>query len=231
MTNPLDHMDTPQKKFDAYAESYEQLHTRSVSASGEDAGYFHEYKIGCLRRLGLRDSDRVLDYGCGIGNLAVRLKRLAVDVHGYDPSGESLNVCRSRVPGMALYQRPEEIPEGYFDTAVMSGVLHHIPVSGRARALRDAVASLRPGGRLVVFEHNPGNPMTRKVVRDCPFDDDAILLAPKEVAGLLRDAGCTDIRTDYIVFFPKFLSWARWLEPRLRRCPFGAQTMTCGVRA
>jgi SAM-dependent methyltransferase len=221
---------TTDQKFDAYAETYQQLHTQSVATSGERADYFHDYKMRCLSRLGLRMSDRILDYGCGIGNLTLRLKHGGYLVHGYDPSEKSLEVIRSRAPDVELYHLTDEIPKDFFDVAVMSGVLHHIPTADRADVVREVLGRLRRGGKLIIFEHNPFNPLTKKAVHDCPFDDDAILLKPSEIVRLLQRAGYTDVRLDFIVFFPKVLSFFRPFESALRWCPLGGQTMTIGSR-
>lgn len=217
-------------KFDEYARDYDALHAKSIESSGESTEYFAVYKLDCLKRLGARKTDRVLDYGCGIGNLTEQLVGRFDEVHGFDPSKESLAVAQRRAPSAILHETSEEIPEGRFDIAILSGVLHHVPPSSRRELLRNVIEKLRPGGRLVVFEHNPLNPLTRKAVRDCPFDDDAILLYPWEARRLVRRAGLSDIALDYIVFFPRPLSLLRPLEPRLRRVSLGAQFMLVGRR-
>jgi SAM-dependent methyltransferase len=214
-------------KFDAYAANYEALHQENVRSSGEDPAYFARYKLDCLRRVGV--DDPVLDYGCGIGSLTTLLASEFAEVHGCDPSGESLRVARRRVPGARFWDG--QAPLAHFGTAVLAGVLHHIPPAERARALSDVFATLRPGGRVVIFEHNPYNPLTRKAVRECPFDDDAILLTASELRGRLRLSGFVDVSTNYIVFFPRLLRALRALEPRLSWCALGAQTMTVGRRA
>jgi hypothetical protein len=83
---------------------------------------------------------------------------------------------------------------------------------------------------VVVFEHNPLNPLTQKSVRDCPFDDDAILLFPWELRGLLARSGFERVRQDYIVFFPRLLRRLRPLEPKLGWLCLGAQTLTVAER-
>ena len=84
---------------------------------------------------------------------------------------------------------------------------------------------------MFVFEHNPYNPVTRRAVQQCPFDDDAILLSPREVRRLLAGAALSGVQQDYVLFFPRPLARLRPLEPWLKRCPLGAQTLTLGVRA
>jgi 2-polyprenyl-3-methyl-5-hydroxy-6-metoxy-1,4-benzoquinol methylase len=217
-------------KFDHYAENYSELHSANVSASGESTDYFAQHKLDCLERLGITPETPILDYGCGIGNLTCRLVQRFDVVHGYDPSVESLRVAGQRAPGASFSNDPEAVADGRFGAAVMAGVLHHIPPAKRHQVLTTVASKLAPGGRLVVFEHNPFNPLTRKAVATCPFDDDAILLWPRELKRLLAGAGFRETRQDYIVFFPRFLARLRPLEPRLRWLFLGAQTMTVAAR-
>ena len=221
-------MEEPQK-FDDYAKSYESLHKASIAVTGEDPDYFHDYKIEEMRRRGLLTGP-LLDYGCGTGNLLERFARVLPDVHGYDPSTESLREAAERAKVATLHDRPSDLPQGYFATAVLSGVLHHVPKVERRDVLERVRASLRPGGHIVVFEHNPLNPLTRRAIAMCPFDDDAILLWPWEARWRLRAAGFRGVTLDYIVFFPRPLKFLRRFEPSLRRVPFGAQQLLIGTR-
>lgn len=218
------------KKFDRAAATYNELLDKSVEISGEGFEYFAEYKIARLKRLGLGASATVLDFGCGIGNLTRLLCRDFGTVVGYDPSTESLNKARESTSGVTFIGRIEDVPASHFDLVVLAGVLHHVPPADRVSVLTQVRMKLRPGGTVVVFEHNPYNPLTRRAVNECPFDDDAILLPPSEVKTGLKQAGFQAIRQDYIVFFPRQLGWFRPIEPLLAFCPLGAQTMTTGCR-
>jgi hypothetical protein len=105
-----------------------------------------------------------------------------------------------------------------------------VPVAERVDLLRRLRRKLRPSGRVVIFEHNPLNPLTQHAIKICPFDDDAILLWPWEVRRTLKSAGYLEPRLDYIVFFPRPLRLLRPLEPLLRACPLGAQVMAVAER-
>ncbi len=212
-------------EFDAYAGSYEEDHRSSISASGEDPSYFHDYKVACLQRLGAEDAGPLLDFGCGIGNLTERFVTRYADVHAYDPSEKSIARAKERAPGATFHVASSSLPKAHFATAVLSGVLHHVAPSARVDLLRTVRGLLRPDGRVVVFEHNPLNPVTRRAVAACAFDDDAILLWPWEARGLLKQAGFRDVSLDYIVFFPRRLGFLRPLEPKLKRVALGAQQM------
>jgi SAM-dependent methyltransferase len=217
-------------KFDAYASDYDRLHQQSVSITGEETDYFARYKVDCLERAGVARDAKILDFGCGIGNTTAQLVERFSDVHGYEPSKLSAGKARERAASATVYDELSAVPNGQFSVAVLSCVLHHVPLTERAKVMGQVFDALAPGGRLFVFEHNPWNPLTRRAVAACPFDDDAILLWPGEQRRLLSDSGFTQVSLDYIVFFPRPLAFLRGLEPKLRWLPAGAQTMTQGIK-
>jgi ubiquinone/menaquinone biosynthesis C-methylase UbiE len=217
-------------KFDEYARSYDALHNQNLAASGEPLEYFSAYKRACLERLGAPPDEPLLDYGCGIGNVTRALAESFRNVHGYDPSSESLKVAKERVPAATFHDDLERVPESHYASAVVSGVLHHVPRAERRPVLERLRAKLKSGGRVFVFEHNPLNPVTQRAVATCPFDDDADLLWPWYAKRLLAAAGFRNVRLDYIVFFPRPLAFLRPLEPRLGWLPVGAQMLVMGER-
>jgi 2-polyprenyl-3-methyl-5-hydroxy-6-metoxy-1,4-benzoquinol methylase len=217
------------EKFDHYAKSYRDAHRESVRLSGEAPEYFAEHKLGCLERAGVRPEASVLDYGCGTGSLTRLLAGRYGHVAGYDPSEQSRSIAQQAAPSATLYADEGSIPDARFDVAILSGVLHHVPPAERETVVGHVVTKLAPGGRLFVFEHNPYNPITRRAVAACPFDDDAILLAPREIRALLRRARLRAVEQDYVLFFPRPLARLRPFEPLLRWLPLGAQTLTIGA--
>ena len=219
--------------FDHYAAEYEDLLADSVRASGEGPDYFAEYKCRVLARTWRPPaaSRVVLDYGCGMGLLTRHLAATYGDVHGYDPSSRSIGRARELVPAARFFHREADLSTLHYGAVVLANVLHHVPVAERAALLARVRRLLVPGGALFVFEHNPLNPLTRRAVAACRFDDDAILLGPFELPGLLRSAGFVDVHRDFIVFFPHALARLRGLEPKLARVPIGAQMFARGVRS
>ena len=90
---------------------------------------------------------------------------------------------------------------------------------------------LKSGGQAFIFEHNVLNPLTLKAVRECPFDEDAILLPRAELLGLARREKFEAVRSRYIVFFPHMLSLFRPMESAMGWIPFGAQYVVHAVAA
>ena len=130
-----------------------------------------------------------------------------------------------------FFQDLDQLPLGHYGAIVLANVLHHVPLAERNPLLQRIQPLLMPGGKLFVFEHNPWNPVTRRVVACCPFDDQAILLYPREIRQRLTAAHFVDLRTDFIVFFPKPLAIFRPFEPMLGWLPLGAQCCVVGARA
>ncbi|HZL18604.1 MAG TPA: class I SAM-dependent methyltransferase [Polyangia bacterium] len=227
------HAASDRAKFDAYADDYAAVHRQNIAITGEPPEYFAVYKRTCLERLVGEAFDLpVLEFGCGVGMVTEQLAKRFSQVEGYDPSEQSVGSARSRVPGARFHTSLADIPDGKFGLVVLSGVLHHVHPQERDGVLRQAVGKLRPGdGRLVVFEHNPLNPLTRRAVAGCAFDDDAILLWPWEVRRLLKDAGLRAVELRFIVFLPRALARLRFIEPYLGAVPIGAQVMLVGTRA
>jgi SAM-dependent methyltransferase len=116
--------------------------------------------------------------------------------------------------------------DGRFDVSFAVCVLHHVGPPDRLGLVAEAARVTRPGGLVLVFEHNPLNPLTRRVVRDCAFDEGAELLGRRELERLYRGAGLEVLGVEYLLFFP----WrADTLERALRRLPFGAQYVVAGA--
>ncbi len=212
--------------FDDFALTYQSLLDENLKISGESAQYFSAYKANYLARcLGRQAGRKILDYGCGVGLLSVELKRRlpGAQVHGYDLSQDSVARVPAALSAQGRFTSDWDAVGDDFDVAVIANVLHHIPVTERQETIRKIARRLSPAGYLVIFEHNPANPLTRRAVAQCPFDGDAVLLPPRESVEYARGAGMVFMKRDFLVFFPRRLRWFRSLEPRLAWCGLGAQ--------
>jgi SAM-dependent methyltransferase len=221
------------REFDRYAEDYKSLLDRSIRMSGDGAEYFSEYKARYIARAaGPRFSGKILDFGCGIGLLSARLKQhlSAAAIHGYDPSPESIGLIPPALAAGGHFSDNLDDFDGDYNLAVVSNVMHHVAKAHREQTIVDIAAHLAPGGRLILFEHNPWNPLTRRVVRQCPFDDGVALLPSGEASSYFARAGLTLHSRDFIIFFPRLLAPLRALEPWLSWLPAGAQYALVGEK-
>jgi 2-polyprenyl-3-methyl-5-hydroxy-6-metoxy-1,4-benzoquinol methylase len=212
--------------FDQFATTYQQVHSENIRVTGESSDYFAEYKARYIaRRMGAQFSGKILDYGCGVGAVSKHLTQAFphATVDGFDPSEESIANVDPAIRARGTFTSDwNRIPSGY-DLIVVSNVMHHVPPVQRRQVIARIHDRLAPLGMLIIVEHNPVNPLTRRAVSSCAFDDDAILLPAAETKQHVLNSGFEILRRDYIVFFPRPLAWLRGLEFRLGWCPAGAQ--------
>lgn len=217
-------------QFDQFADAYESDLNQALAASGEDQDYFARGRVRflaeCLRDL-RKAPQSAMDYGCGIGGTTVLLREIVgtTRVVGLDISERSL--ARANVEygsdNTIFRTFTQYDPVSDLDLTYCNGVFHHIPVEGRREAIAYIYRSLRPGGIFALWENNPWNPGTRYVMAKCAFDRDARTLTPPQAKQMLSGEGFEIMRTDYLFYFPRALKSLRFLEPRLRRLPLGAQ--------
>ncbi len=219
-------------EFDDFANHYRDLLDQSVSASGESGEYFANFKAQYASRiLGNDFSGTILDYGCGVGLLTGYLLQSFphAQVLGFDPSQASVRMASPEVASRAHLTTEETTLPPKVDAIILANVMHHVPPAERPSLMTALAERLSPSGRIFIFEHNPANPVTRAAVCRCAFDRDAVLLRPPEVTGYFRHAQLSVLRHDYIVFFPRLLSWLRPTENLLTWCPLGAQYAVIGT--
>ena len=219
-------------EFDRFADEYYAKHAASIRLSGESPEYFHRYKVEdvaeTLQRSG-RMPRKILDFGGGVGNSLEHMRRHfpSSEIVLLDPSAKSLRIAEQRHPGIAKFQqfdgRSIPFPDESFDLVFAACVFHHIPEQEHVPLLAEIRRVLTGGGSLFVFEHNPFNPLTCKAVRDCEFDENAVLIRAGTMRRRARNAGFGHLMSSYRVFFPHALRGLRPFERHLRKLPLGGQ--------
>lgn len=222
-------------EFDPYSNDYKSLVNELLAFSGLDVDYFTRVKAEYLKDILLKTFGKtevdVLDLGCGIGNYHALLRPSLRSLAGIDVSSESIKIATTRnadVNYKAFDGSDIPFAENSFDVVFAVCVFHHIPVAARAALIKDARRVLRDGGIFVIFEHNPINPLTMRVVNRCVFDKDAILLKSAEAEGLLANGGFKDVRSRFILTIPSFNKVTRMLDQSFGRLPLGAQYFSMG---
>ena len=150
-----------------------------------------------------------LDLGCGTGLLAERVAAAGYDVTGLDYSRGMLQIFRGRRPGaraVAASGTTLPFPDGAFSLTYCVAVMHHVaePEAVR-RTLMEMVRVTRPGGHVLVWDHNPRNPYWPLLMRRVPQDTGAERLIPEgEILDGLAAGGARVILSKPLGFVPDF---------------------------
>jgi SAM-dependent methyltransferase len=217
-------------EFDHFASSYDQLLEDPIRIGfASDPLHFCRRKWLVLDRM-LRSVGRQpqsmswLDVGCGRGEFLELAGGHFVDAAGCDPSGGMLSFGRSFVTHNQPH--PTELPfrSRSFDLVTAVCVYHHVPVDARHALTSEIRRVLRPGGLFCIIEHNPYNPVTRRIVSRCPVDADAHLLSLNTARELVNASGLRCAASEYFLYLPE--TWFQRLsgvEAVLRPLPLGGQ--------
>jgi SAM-dependent methyltransferase len=212
--------------FDDHTNHYDQLLQEQTGFFTKNDAYFAHYKVKLAKQNIQRPVKRILEYGCGTGrNIPFLIDAFpSAVVDGSDISEASLEVARQSVPKGYFFTEDAatQITEPY-DLIFVAGVFHHIPPAERTATVETLKKRLTQNGELIIFEHNPYNPVTRKIVSNCPYDADAVLLAPHELRALLSANGFNVKSSGYCLFVPPRLTILAWLEDYLPWLPLGGQ--------
>lgn len=225
------------QQFDDLARSYEDLlhdPLRDRFAGGSDFFIEQKCRIVSARLAALRAARppgtrlRVLDAGCGQGT-AFQFLGAEHAVFGCDVSAEMLRGAAGR--GAVAVQEAFDLPfaDDTFDAAYAFCVYHHIDRADHVRHLRELRRVVRPGGEVMVFEHNPHNPVTARIFRRAPVDRGCEMIPPAQLRRTFRDAGFAQVDHGYLLFVPESVHRRLpFLEPGLGRIPLGGQYFVAG---
>jgi 2-polyprenyl-3-methyl-5-hydroxy-6-metoxy-1,4-benzoquinol methylase len=122
----------------------------------------HERRFHRTRHLRYRVTARlcrgkVIELGCGEGELSAMVCKRGHEVCGVDLSAEKIRRAREQhpeIPFIASDIRSLSLPDSSFDTAVLAEVLEHVDDAAGAEILAKAWALLKPRGRLIVSVPN-----------------------------------------------------------------------------
>lgn len=128
---------------------------RPVDVNLRSGPQMREY-LAIADRVAGEQPGRVLDWGCGHGQISHMLRQRGVDVVAFDyvEGAEAAVVSLEHFPEIKAHVSgdPVVLPfsESSFDTALSCGVLEH--VQRPEDSLRELHRVLRPGGRLLIYK-------------------------------------------------------------------------------
>lgn len=211
-----------QTDFDEVASAYDE------SLPDHVMEHYIRKRVGFIRER-VPVGSRVLDVGCGTGVLAERLLHEGYDVTGADPFAAMLERMNAREPRITAVQASGQclpFADDTFDLTYCVAVMHHIadPEDVRATLLEMARVT-KPGGHVLVWDHNPRNPYWPILMKRVPQDTGAERLIPeREFVDGLAEGGAEATELVPLGMVPDFtprplLGAAAALERAIERMP------------
>jgi ubiquinone/menaquinone biosynthesis C-methylase UbiE len=153
---------------------------------------------------GIQPGERVLEVGCGTGDVAIAACAPAGErgsVSGIDASPEMIAVARAKAgrAGLAIDFRLEPIealsyPNATFDVVLSSLMMHHLPDDLKRQGLAEIARVLKPGGRVLIVDvkrptNRIGQVLNRLILHG------RLKTAIQDLPAMLHDVGYIGIET------------------------------------
>jgi SAM-dependent methyltransferase len=191
----------PPTDFDAVASVYDE------SLPGHVVEHYLQKRLDFIRQH--TTADLVLDVGCGTGSLLERVADAGYQAIGLDPSRGMLAQLRTRrpeIPTVAGDGAALPFPDGTFALVYCIAVMHHVAEVGAVRrTLTEMSRVTRPGGHILIWDHNPANPYWPWLMKRVPQDTGGERLIPTdEIISGLTAGGARPISCQQLGLVPDF---------------------------
>ena len=118
-----------------------------------------------IEKANIKSGEKVLDVGCGTGDLTLTAKNYAGasgSAYGIDPSPEGIDLARKKAERMSLEAVFEvgliekiPYPDATFDVVISRLVIHHLPDDLKRQGFAEIFRVLRLGGRVFLADFRP----------------------------------------------------------------------------
>lgn len=133
-----------------HQESYRHNEAYAQFLAGWDDGFYAKYTDTLKPD---HPGARVLDIGCGVGQVVARLTEAGFEAHGVDVSEPNIERAKQFCPRCQLYDgRKLPFPDGHFASAGALNVLEH--VEEPEAFITELVRVVQPGGKIVISSPN-----------------------------------------------------------------------------
>jgi SAM-dependent methyltransferase len=231
-------MNDREVSFNDYVDSYKKEIEKIIRFAGQDVDFYVSLKADLISELagkyfGDISDLRVLDVGCGIGLVDMYLRNRFRNLYGIDVENKVIKKAGENNPSVSyLMYDGKNIPfeDNFMDITFAVNVIHHVKPEYWQNFINEMARVTRKGGAVMIFEHNPLNPLTLKVVKSCEFDRDAVLLRKGMITRLIENSGLHKADGAYIIFFPFRHRIFRIIERHIGLLPLGAQYFVVGLK-
>ncbi|MFC4599578.1 class I SAM-dependent methyltransferase [Cohnella hongkongensis] len=142
----------------------------------EAMSFVSRYGEDLVEWLSPAEGEKILDFGCGTGDLAARIAAAGAEVHGIDISPEMVERARTKYPQLSFrcVNGMDWAADFRYDAVFSNAALHWM--TDPEAAIRGLLSGLERGGRLVAEFGGSGNVQTivsavRQAMREAGAED------------------------------------------------------------
>ena len=135
----------------------ESINVWNADVYDKKLSFVSRYGKGILELLQPKKGEKILDLGCGTGDLSEKMSKSGADVVGIDASAKMIEKARTKYPNITFqivnaesFRRREK-----FDAVFSNAALHWIKQS--EKVIKTIEQALKPGGRFVAEFGGLGN--------------------------------------------------------------------------
>ncbi|MDB5241338.1 MAG: type 11 methyltransferase [Spirosoma sp.] len=134
-------------------------HSWNTDLYQQKHAFVFQYGDDLLTVLKPQPGERILDLGCGTGELTARIAQKGAEVVGLDASATMIAKARQSFPDLTfqLGDAQQLVTSQPFDAIFSNATLHWIGETQQPRVLRTVFKALKPGGRFVAELGGRGN--------------------------------------------------------------------------
>jgi len=121
---------------------------------------YQELLNAVVEELDIKKGEKVLEAGCGTGNLALKIKEKGGEVIGLDNCEEALKVYKRKDSSantiLADLSGKLPFPDNYFDKIASNNTLYTFPKQKQLEILKEFFRILKRGGKVVIANPQKG---------------------------------------------------------------------------
>ena len=141
--------------------------------------------------LNIIPGEKILEAGCGTGNLALKIKEKEANVVGLDNCKEALDIYRQKDPTaelvLASLEEKLPFPDNFFDKITSNNTIYAIPKEKQLLTLKELYRILKPNGEIVISNPKkgwkPGKIYTKGIIEN--FKQEGILTTLLKIIKLI----------------------------------------------